>query len=57
MNIYDDEELEHKLEELTNLTGRLVLDLLLIGLRKSVAENQIFSGLAEAKYPIDQNPF
>jgi hypothetical protein len=57
MNIYDDEELEHKLEELTNLTGRLVLDLLLIGLRKAVAENQIFSELAAAKYPIDQNPF
>jgi hypothetical protein len=57
MNIYDDEELEHKLEELTNLTGRLVLDLLLIGLRKTVAENQIFSELAASKYPIDQNPF
>jgi hypothetical protein len=57
MNIYDDEELEHKLEELTNLTGRLVLELLLIGLRKTVAENQIFSELAAAKYPIDKIPF
>jgi len=54
MNIYEDEELEQKLEELTNLIGRLVLDMLLIGLRKTVSENQIFSGLAEAKYPISE---
>jgi hypothetical protein len=53
MNIYEDEELELKFEELTNLIGKLVLDMLLIGLRKSVAENHIFSELAEAKYPID----
>ena len=54
MNIYEDEELEHKLEELTDLLGKLVLDMLLVGLRKTVAEHQIFSELAEAKYPIDQ---
>jgi hypothetical protein len=41
-----------KLEELTSLIGRLVLDMLLVGLRKTVAENRIFSELAEAKYPI-----
>jgi hypothetical protein len=52
MNIYEDEELEQKLEELTNLIGRLVLDMLLVGVRKTVAENQIFSELAEAKYPV-----
>jgi len=56
MNIYEDEELEQKLEELTNLIGKLVLDMLLIGLRKTVTENQIFSELAEAKYPISQKP-
>jgi hypothetical protein len=54
MNIYEDEELEQKLEELTNLIGRLVLDMLIIGLRKIVAENQTFSELAEAKYPISE---
>jgi hypothetical protein len=54
MNIYEDEELEQKLEELTNLIGRLVLDMLLVGLRKTVVENQIFSELAEAKYPISE---
>jgi hypothetical protein len=54
MNIYEDEELEQKLEELTNLIGRLVLDMLIIGLRKTVAENQTFSELAEAKYPISE---
>ena len=54
MNIYEDEELEQKLEELTSLIGRLVLDMLLVGLRKTVAENQIFRELTEAKYPIEQ---
>jgi hypothetical protein len=54
MNIYEDEELEQKLEELTSLIVRLVLDMLLVGLRKTVAENQIFSALAEAKYPVSE---
>jgi hypothetical protein len=54
MNIYEDEELEQKLEELTNLIGRLVLDMLLTGLRKTVAENQIFTELAVTKYPVSE---
>ena len=54
MNIYEDEELEQKLEELTNLIGRLVIDMLLVGLRKTVTGNQTFSELAEAKYPISE---
>lgn len=56
MNIYEDEQLEQKLEELTSLIGRLVPDMLLVGRRKTVAENRIFSELTEAKYPIsDKN--
>lgn len=54
MNIYEDAELEQKMEELTDLIGMLVLDVLLVGLRKAVAENQIFSEFAEAKYPVSE---
>ena len=56
MNIYEDEELEQKLEQLTDLMGQLLLDMLLVGLRKVVKENQIFQELAETKWPISQKP-
>ena len=54
MNIYEDEALEQKLEEITDLVGHLVLDILLVSLRKVVRENQIFRDFAEAKWPISQ---
>lgn len=56
MNIYEDEGLEQKLEELTDLAGQLMLDILLVSLRKVVRENQIFRELAEAKWPVAQKP-
>lgn len=55
MNIYEDENLEPKLEELTDLLGHMVLDLLLVSLRKVVKENQIYQELAEAKHPLDEH--
>lgn len=54
MNIYEDESLERKFEELTDLMGQLVLDMLLVSLRKTVKENQVFKEWAEAKQPIQQ---
>lgn len=56
MNIYEDEGLEQKLEELSDLAGQLLLDILLISLRKVVRENQVFRELAEAKWPVAQKP-
>lgn len=56
MNIYEDDGLEKKLEELTDLVGELMLDILLVSLRKVVRENQIFREFAEAKWPIAQKP-
>lgn len=56
MNIYEDEGLEQKLEELTDLAGQLLLDILLVSLRKVVRENQVFRELAESKWPIAQKP-
>lgn len=56
MNIYEDEGLEQKLEELTDLAGQLLLDILLVSLRKVVREHQIFRELAEAKWPVTQKP-
>ena len=52
MNIYEDEGLEQKFEELTDLMGQLVLDVLLVSLRKVVQENQVFREWAEVRNPV-----
>lgn len=39
MNIYEDGRLEQRFEELTDLMGQLVLDMLQVSLRKVVREN------------------
>lgn len=59
MNIYEDETLEQKLEELTDQMGHLVLDILLISLKKVVKENLIFKEFSEAKLaaPREEEPF
>jgi len=54
MNIYEDGRLEQKFEKLTDLMGELVLDMLLVSLRKLVRENQVFQEWAEVKMPVEQ---
>jgi len=51
MNIYEEVELEQKLDELTDLMGRIVLDLLLVSLRKIGREQQVYDEFVEAKGP------
>lgn len=54
MNIYEDGRLEQRFEELSDLMGQLVLDMLLVSLRKAVRENQIFQEWAEVNMPVEQ---
>lgn len=54
MNIYEDENIDPKLDELTDLLDYLVLDLLLVNLRKVVKENQILPELSEAKHQLHE---
>ena len=49
MNVYEDEGLEQKFEELTDLMGQLVLDILMVSLRKVNKENLVFQEWAEVK--------
>lgn len=49
MNIYEDGELENKLEELSDQLGYLVLDLLVLSLKKVVREGGIFSEIMDCK--------
>ena len=49
MNFYEDEILEQKLEELSDQMGYLVLEILLLSLKKLGNENRIFSDIVESK--------
>ena len=49
MNIYEDEQLERKLNELTDQLGSLVLDMLLVGLKKINTESEIFQEFEDAR--------
>jgi hypothetical protein len=59
MNIYEDDTLERKLEELSDQMGHLVLDILLMSLKKVVRENEIFSEITDARLgvPASEEPF
>ena len=48
-NFYEDEMLEQKLEELSDQMGYIVLEILLLSLKKLGNENRIFSDIMESK--------
>jgi len=47
MNIYEDEQLERKLNDLTDQLGTFVLDMLLVSLKKINHESEIFQECQE----------
>ncbi len=49
MNIYEDEQLERKLNDLTDQLGNLVMDMLLVSLKKINHESEIFKEFEDAK--------
>jgi ATP-dependent RNA circularization protein (DNA/RNA ligase family) len=55
MNFYENEALEQKMEELSDQLGYLVLDLLVVSLKKVVREGGIYSEIMDAK--LDSDPF
>jgi len=50
MNIYEEQNLEQKLEELTDHMGHLVLDIILISLKKLTREYQVFSDIEDSRW-------
>jgi hypothetical protein len=56
MNIYEEEELEQKLDELSDLMGQIVLDLLLVSLRKIGKEQQVYGEFVETRGPSKAGP-
>ena len=49
MNIYEEEQLEKIFEEITSQLGYLLLDLMLISLRKIQSEKDLFAEFLDAK--------
>jgi len=49
MNLYEDQSIEPKFEDLSDQIGLFLLDLLLVGLQKARTQTQIFQKFAQAK--------
>ena len=49
MNIYEDEQVERKLNELTDELGTLILDMLVVSLKKINHESEIFQEFEDAR--------
>ena len=49
MNIYEDEMLEQKLDEIRSQMGHLVMDILLLSLKRLGNQNQVFNEFTEAR--------
>jgi hypothetical protein len=49
MNFYEDERFERVMEEITDKMGYLIMDIILMGLKKINRENQIFEEILETK--------
>jgi ATP-dependent RNA circularization protein (DNA/RNA ligase family) len=56
MNIYEDEQVERKLNELTDQLGTLVLDMLLVSLKKINHESEIFQEFEDAGKITEEMP-
>ncbi len=53
MNIYEDEHLEKKLNDITDQLGHLLLDMLLVSLKKVNHENIIFKEFEDARNQLE----
>jgi len=51
MNIYEDDYLENKLEELSDQIGYLVLEILVLSLKRLGNENRIFCDIKDSDLP------
>jgi hypothetical protein len=49
MDFYEDEQFERVMEEITDKMGYLILDVILMSLKKINRETQIFKEILEAK--------
>jgi hypothetical protein len=50
MNIYEEEKLEKRFNEITDQLGYLLLDLFMVSLKKLNTENQIFMDFEDTRF-------
>ncbi len=56
MNIYEDEQVEKKLNELTDELGTLMLDMLVVSLKKINRESLLFQEFEDARKLTEEMP-
>ena len=52
MNFYEDEQFEKVMEEITDKMGYLIMDIILMSLKKINCENQILKEILETKLEV-----
>ncbi len=59
MNIYEEQRLEQKLDEITNQVGQLILDIILVSIKQVSREYQTYEDLEDSRREViaDRNPF
>jgi ATP-dependent RNA circularization protein (DNA/RNA ligase family) len=57
VNIYEEETVEQKFEALTDQIGYLLLDLILISVRRVARENQVYSDFVDVKRPVPEQDY
>lgn len=59
MNIYEEQCLEQKLDEITNQVGQLILDIILVSIKQVSREYQTYEELEDSKRQVtaERNPF
>jgi ATP-dependent RNA circularization protein (DNA/RNA ligase family) len=51
MNIYEEQHLEQKLDEITNQIGQLVLDIILVSVKQVSREYQAYEDIEDSRRP------
>jgi hypothetical protein len=60
MNIYEEQCLEQKLDEITNQVGQLILDIILVSIKQVSREYQTYEDLEDSRRevtPKENDPF
>ena len=60
MNIYEEQHLQHKLDEITDRVGQLMLDIILVSVKQVSREFQAYEDIEDCRREVYQdrkNPF
>ena len=55
MNIYEEQDLEQKLDEITDKIGHLVLDIILVSIKQVSKEYQAYEDIEDCKRQVSED--